>query len=366
MYHIGIDARLTYYRTGGISTYIRQVIAALETLDQRNRYTVLHSRKSDHTITDHFTPAYLWTPAHHRLERVMMGLEIARFRFDLLHSPDFIPPRFGAKRYIITVHDLTFFHYPQFLTADARRYYNGQIAQAVHQADHILVDSEATRSDLMAMLDVPADKITVHLLGVDARFRPLSAEECDTWSRQLDLRPGYILFVGTFEPRKNISGLLAAYALLLTRLPDAPALVLAGSRGWLFEETMRLITRMNLQDRIIWRENVDQRSMPALYALARVLVLPSFYEGFGLPALEAMACGTPPIVSNRSSLPEVVGNVGLLIDPDDPETLAKALERAIIDDDWYETQRKQAVSRAEMFTWERTAQIVLDAYRACL
>jgi glycosyltransferase involved in cell wall biosynthesis len=365
-HHIGIDSRLTFYRTGGISTYIRGLIGALALLDTSNTYTVFESRKARGSDVTRFAHAPLWTPAHHRIERLALSLELARFRLDLLHNPDFIPPLRGARRHIITVHDLTFLRYPQYLTADARNYYNRNIAAAVRHADHILADSQATKDDLRDILAVPEDKVTVHMLGVDLDFRRPSADVLAQNKDELRLPDNYILFVGTFEPRKNIVGLLTSYRALTTRMPDAPPLVLAGTRGWLFDETMAQIESLRLGDRVLWRENIAQAMLPALYALARVLVLPSFYEGFGLPALEAMACGTPPIVSNRSSLPEVVGDVGLQINPDDPHELSDALERAITDDAWRAQERDKGIRRAATFTWENTARVTLSAYESLL
>ncbi len=363
MQHIGIDARLTYYRIGGISTYIRRLIHALEMLDMENQYTVFHSRKAQESLVKRFRRASLWTPCHHRLERIALSVELVRFRLDVLHSPDFIPPLRSARKHIITVHDLNFLHYPQFLTTESRRYYNDQIEGAVRQADHILADSEATKTDLVSMLAVPPEKITVHMLGVDEQFKPLPPATLAHYRQQLNLPDSYFLFVGTFEPRKNIIGLLEAYRLLRDRLPDAPALVLAGNRGWLFDETMAKIDQMNLGWYIHWRENVSQEALPALYNMATALVTPSFYEGFGFPALEAMACGTVPIVSNRSSLPEVVGEVGLQIDPDDASALSDALYHVLTDSAWRETMRQAGLARAATFTWEHTARIALSVYR---
>lgn len=362
MAHIGIDARLTYYRKGGISTYIRRLISALEHLDQHNRYTIFQSRKAQDSLTQQFTPAKLWTPSHHRIERLALSVELARFRLDLLHSPDFIPPLHGAKHHIITVHDLNFLHYPQFLTTESRRYYNDQILAATQHADHILVDSEATRNDLIHMLDVPTEKITVHMLGVDESFQPLPETSLSLYREKMALPADYLLFVGTFEPRKNITGLLEAYQQLCRQLPEAPPLVLAGQRGWLFDETMHNIARMNLDERILWREDIPQAAMPALYNMATLLVLPSFYEGFGFPALEAMACGTVPIVSNRSSLPEVVGDVGLQISPEDPTDLAQAMFKGLTDPHWRGNMVQAGLTRARQFTWENTAQVALSVY----
>jgi glycosyltransferase involved in cell wall biosynthesis len=363
---IGIDGRLTYYRTGGISTYIRRLVGALETLDTENQYTVFHSRKAQDSLVTRFGRANLWTPCHHRLERTAMTAELARFRLDILHSPDFIPPRRGARRHVITVHDLNFLHYPDLLTAESRRYYNDQIETAVQQADHILADSAATKTDLVTMIGVPPEKITVHMLGVEEKFHPVDEETLRAFYRAYELPAGYILFVGTFEPRKNIAGLLQAYQELLKTLPDAPPVVLAGRRGWMFEETMTRIRQMGLDAHILWRENIPDAALPALYNGARVLVTPSFYEGFGLPALEAMACGTVPIVSNRSSLPEVVGDVGLQINPDDPATLTQALYHTLTNPTWLHTMQTAALERARLFTWEQTAATTLSVYRSVI
>lgn len=362
--HIGIDTRLTFYRTGGISTYMRRLVGALETLDRDNQYTIFLSRKANDMLTHRFRQAKLWTPCHHRLERLALSVELARFNLDVLHSPDFIPPLRGARRHVITVHDLTFLHYPQFLTDDSRRYYNDQIETATQQADHILADSQATKNDLIDMLGVPAEKITVHMLGVDERFKPLPNDTLEYYKNYLKLPQHYILFVGTLEPRKNIAGLLHAYQELVTRLPDTPPLLLVGRHGWLFDETMAQINKLGLGERIVWREDISDEQLPAVYNLASVLVMPSFYEGFGFPALEAMACGTVTVVSNRSSLPEVVGEVGLQVDPDDPSALAAALEQALTDTTWREKMRISGIERARDFTWDKTASIVRGVYEA--
>ena len=182
--------------------------------------------------------------------------------------------------------------------------------------------------------------------------------------QEMGLPKDYILFVGTFEPRKNILGLLHAYRILLDRQPNTPSLLLVGRRGWLFDETMTRIEDMKLGEKLIWREDVHDDQLPAVYNGASVLVMPSFYEGFGFPALEAMACGTVPVVSNRSSLPEVVGEVGLQIDPDDPEALASAIERVLTDETWRKNMQISGIERAKTFTWQNTATIVRSVYEA--
>lgn len=362
---IGIDARLTYYREGGIANYMRQIIAALAEIDSEGDYCILRSRKDhrDLTSSSNFSHASMWTPCHHRLERWALGTELLPLRLALLHSPDFIPPLWGARRNIITVHDLNFLHYPQFLTEESRRFYNDQIHRAVEQADHILADSEATRTDLVEMLGVSRQKITVHMLGVDTAFRPLAAEDIASARKKLDLPHDFILFVGTFEPRKNIGGLIDAYQRLLVELPDAPPLVLAGRRGWLADDLFARVEALDLNSHILWREDVPQNLLPALYNAASILAAPSYYEGFGLTALEAMACGTPTIVANRSSLPEVTGDTGLLVNPDDIDDIADGLLRLLTDSDLASQSRSAGLRRAAKFTWHETATTVHRVYQ---
>ena len=362
MTHIGIDARLTYYRDGGISTYIRRLVQELAqmTTAPDHDYTIFQSRKDRTTLTSALARRQLWTPAHHRIERLALSVELAWRGLDVWHSPDFIPPYRAAKRHVITVHDLTFLHYPDYLTADSRRYYNQQIQWACHHADHILADSRATKRDIIDLLNIPADKITVHALGVSEQYRPLPASAVQAVQAALDLPPAYILHVGTLEPRKNIIGLLKAYRLLLEQLPDAPPIVLVGRRGWLFEQTEREMQALNLGDKLIWRDNVSDGQLPAVYNGAVTVVTPSFYEGFGFPALEGMACGIVPIVSNRSSLPEVVGDVGYQVNPDDVTSIASALHDAIQHYD--DMPHQAALERAQQFTWRACAEIALHTY----
>jgi glycosyltransferase involved in cell wall biosynthesis len=366
MGRIGIDARLTYYRDGGISTYIRSLLEAFAQVQSNYHFTVFQMAKDTRTTQASFQRANLYTPAHHRLERITLSIELARHHLDIFHSPDFIPPYRGAKRHIITVHDLTFLHYPEYLTADSRRYYNNQIAAACQQADHILAVSESTRSDLMTMLQVPAEKITVQPHGVSPAYHPLSPEEIAPVRKALDLPECYFLHVGTWEPRKNIVGFLKGYKILLEKLPDSPPVVLVGRPGWLFEESRREIESLGLGSRILWRDQVSDQQLPAVYNLACALVSTSFYEGFGMPALEAMACGITPVLSNRSSFPEVVGDVGLLVEPDDPDDIAQALARILSTTVSNVAQRQRCIERAASFTWERSAQIALQAYQTLI
>ena len=366
MARIGIDTRLNAYRVGGISTYIRRLCLALSALSHNHHITAFRSRK-EHPVANYGLPSsVLWTPSHHRWERFALSVELIRHRLDLFHSPDFIPPYQAANKHIITVHDLTFLHYPQYLTAESRRYYNAQIEVAVTHTNHILSDSEATKRDLINMLAVPANKITVHPLGVDESFRVLDSGETTSTRLQYELPESYFLCVGTWEPRKNILGLAQGYQQLIAKSSDAPSLVLVGKPGWLFDDIKKQIDALGLGKKLLWREDVSSSALPSIYNHATAHITTSFYEGFGLPTLEAMACGTVPIVSNISSLPEIVGDVGLQIDPNDPDTIMAAMERVMTDEDWRTEQEELAQERAKQFTWQACAETTLDVYNQVL
>jgi len=366
---IALDARLNAYREGGIAEYTRCLAESLAQLDSEGSYALIqHVRMRAPLLrASNWRILHALTPPHHRLERVALGLELSRWHPRLLHSPDYIPPRFGARHFVITVHDLTFIRYPQFQTAESLRYYRGNLAAALRQAAHILTDAEAIKRELVEDLGVAAERVSVHPLGVDhARFRPLPEAEVQPILAARKVPRGCVLFVGTFEPRKNLSGLLQAYALLRQQLPDAPPLVLVGRRGWLYERIFEQVTALKLDDHLIWLENLPSEALPALYNGAGVLVQPSFYEGFGFPPLEAMACGTPTVVARRGALPEVVGETGLLIDPERPDEIAAALARALTDSAFRAHSRAAGRARAQHFTWQRTAQIALAVYRRVL
>jgi glycosyltransferase involved in cell wall biosynthesis len=361
---IAVDARLNAYRTGGIATYTRELLNGLARLIAPAALTVLDHRKAAHPTAPYFPVRRLWTPPHHRLERWALSAEIALSRFDLLHSPDFIPPAFGAKRFIITVHDLTFLHFPETLTADSRRYYNQQIAWAVQRADHILTVSESSRRDLIDMLNVPPNKITVTYEGAHPRFRPLPDSDVEAQLQRLGLPRGYLLHVGTWEPRKNLDRLADAYQRVLAELPDAPPLVLVGKPGWNFDTVRQRIEQLNLPaHRLIWRGDIQDDDLPIVYNGARCTVTPSLYEGFGLPALEGMACGRPALVSNRSALPEIVGDAGAAFDPERPDDIAAVLMHALTDSAWYRAKQAAALARASQFSWDACAAQTLKIYQ---
>lgn len=365
---IGIDARLLYYSPGGIAEYTRQLVQALATLEGDEEFLILYSRKDakQDIIADHprFKKAVLWTPSHHRAEFLLLSAELSRFGLDVLHCPDFIPPRAGHFRTVISVHDLAFLLYPHFLTRESARYY-GQIDQAVRRADHIIAVSESTRNDLMKLLGVPERKISVIYEAADPLFHPVDKEEARKALRDAgyNLPAQFILFVSTIEPRKNIPALLRALRNLRDRYHLPHKLVLAGQRGWLVDEVFDLVSELHLEEDCIFLGRVPARDLLYLYNSADALVHPAFYEGFGLPPLEAMSCGTPVIASKVAAMPEIVGDAGMLIDPHDVEELTVAIWRVLTEEELRNQMRQRGLQRAKLFSWQKAARETLEVYR---
>jgi glycosyltransferase involved in cell wall biosynthesis len=366
--HIGIDCRLPFYQMGGISQYTIHLIQALAEIDLENRYTIFHSRKDGRSYLPslpNFQRRNLWTPAHHRWERPLLATELGRNRLDVFHSPDFIPPAGGVKRTIITVHDLNFIFYPEFLTAESLRYYRDQIDWALAKADHISADSEATRQDVIERLNVPPEKITtIHLAANPLYERPFSQTNIQATLSQHNLPHGFVLAVGTLEPRKNLPMLVRAYGQLVAETAVDVPLILVGGKGWIYDEIFATIAELGLRDKVRHLSGIFDEQLAHLYHAAGVLVTPSKYEGFGLPALEAMHCGCPVIVSNTGSLPEVAGDAGIQLNPDDESAWAEAMARVLTDSVLRDEMVGNGRLQATHFTWRKTAAMTLALYTA--
>jgi len=363
----GIDARLTYHQRAGIGRYTLFLLDELAKADQENRYTIFQHRKDREPLVDapNFQRKTLYTPVHSRLEQPLLTAELLFHNLDLIHCTDFIPPLYSNLPSIITVHDLAFLRWPHFLTKDHATYYS-QIDRGVRHARHVIVPSHSTKNDVIGQLGVPESKISVIYEAAASLYRPLPlAETQAAVSRRFSIPTNYILFVSTIEPRKNIGGLLQAFHHLRTKynLLDT-ALVLAGKQGWLYEKVYETVDELGLQDSTFFVGRVSDEDLHQLYVGARCHVHPAFYEGFGLPPLEAMACGTPTVVSNTSSLPEVVGDAALMFDPTNWEEMAVAIRRLLVDDDLHAEMREKGLQRSAVFTWSRAAAETLQVYEA--
>ena len=276
-------------------------------------------------------------------------------RFDVVHSPHplLMPSRSAAR--VITIHDLDFLDHPNRARGEVRRDYPALVRRHARRADRIVVPSSHTAAEVERRLAVPRDAISVCRNGAPA------------WSRRgAAPKRGHLLFVGTLAPRKNVTGLLDAYARLIERRSDVPELVLAGSDSEDAPPWRKQLERPPLAGRVRCTGYVDRSGLEALYGNARALVLPSFDEGFGLPALEAMTVGVPVVASNRGALPEVVGNAGVLVEPANVEGLANAMERMLSDGPFVEQCITRGFEQARAFSWRESADALRAAYRQAI
>ncbi len=331
----------------------------------------------------------------HRL-RLPIPIEVVIGKVDLFHSPDFmLPPTLPGVPTLLTVHDLSFIRDPDSAWPSLRAFLMQAVPRSVKRATHVLADSRATKNDLIELFGTPADKITVLYSGVDARFAPIHDQaEIDRVCAKYDLPRPFILSVGTLQPRKNYGRLIEAFAQMINAEPpstpsplsfggysplrsahalsdasrrgragrDALHLVIAGGQGWMYESIFGQVKSLGLENRIHFPGFVDDADLPALYAAADLFVYVSLYEGFGLPLLEAMACGTPVIGSNVSSLPEVIGDVGLQVDPRDVDAIANAMAAMLTSSELRDRSIAAGIDRARSFTWEKAARELLSLY----
>lgn len=285
-----------------------------------------------------------------------------KHRPDIFHYTNYCATKFNRPT-VITVCDLSYLRYPETLPADRLAWLRDYLPESIENSSKILTISEFSKSEILKFFPIPADKVVVTYCGIDSCYRPLDEEEIKKQLQSLDLEPKrYILSVGTIEPRKNLKVVIEAYAQLPARVREYYPLVIVGGRGWKESSIMDIIDPLEKRGQIRVLGYIPQEVLPAIYNGAKVFVFPSIYEGFGMPVTEAMACGTPVIASNVSSLPEVVGDSGLLLDPYDTDVWTRALEEMIDDDEKYNLLKKRGLERASLFSWEKTAEKTFQVY----
>lgn len=371
--HVGLNAQLlsldSTYRGAGINTYIHHLLRAVERLDSPHRFTAFtgERRFCAEQMAVHYSA---WTTrrpwARIAWEQLVLPVAARRRNLDLLHAMAFVGPLLGTIPTVVTVYDLSFLRYPEAFRPFNRWYLSRFTPAAVHRARRVIAISESTRQDVVDRLGMPPDRVDVVYCGCDPAFRRLPADEVARFRHIHDLPDRFVLYVGTVEPRKNVRGLIAAYARWRHDELHVPPLVVAGARGWYYEEVFRTVTALGLTGHVLFTGYVATEDLPLLYNASELLVYPSFFEGFGLPVLEAMACGVPVICSNVSSLPEVAGEAAALVTPDDVVGLCDALR-----DVWGDTNRRRemterGLARAATFTWERAAHQSVQTYERAL
>ena len=356
---IGIDAsRIAVDTRTGTEHYTYELIAALAALDRRNRYTLYCNQRP--AALPPLGPNFalrsmpfrrLWTHAR-------LSAELALHPPNTLFVPAHVLP-LGAPlhhfRSVVTIHDMGYLHFPEAHTTLHRRYLRFSTWWSARAASHVIAISGATRNDLVRYAGVNPAKISVIHHGLSPRFRPVPNARAIVQERYGIAEP-YFCYIGTVQPRKNLVRLIEAFAQLVAQSPAEPlALVIAGKRGWLTEAIEQRAAALGVSDRVRFTGYVPDDDVPALLGGALAFAFPSLYEGFGMPVLEAMACGTPVLTSTTSSLPEVAGDAALLVDPTDTDAISGGLARLLNDAALRAELRMRGLARAATFTWQRCA-----------
>lgn len=371
---IGIDVTAALTQGGGIGRYTRELVQALVIQETGANFRLFSARppaalpvpqplpQADNVD---FFPTRLserWLYRFWYRLRLPLPVQWKTGKLDLFHSPDFVlPPVNGRIPTLLTVHDLSFIHYPDTFPPALVNYLNQVVPWSVGRATHILADSRATKDDLLEFWRVSPEKVTVLYSGVNPDFKPATVEQETAVREKYNLgNTPYLLGVGTIQPRKNYQMLIQAFQPVAARFPHN--LYIAGGKGWLYDEMMAEISRQGLDGRVRFIGFVADADLPMLYSGASLFLFPSIYEGFGLPLLEAMACGVPVVTSNVSSLPEVVGETAVQLSPFDKQVWTDAMLNLLLDPLEREKLTSDGFKRVTLFSWQRSANQLLKIY----
>jgi len=368
---IAIDATAIPRLMAGAGVYTYQLVRALAALEGEHEYVVFARSEAFDDLArqqPHLRVVHVAAPSRpERLlwEQLLLPGRLRRLGIGVLHSPHHTTPALPLPcPRVVTLHDVTFFLLPQRYPPARRLYFQAITRAAARLAQAIITPSETVKRDVVRVLGVPQERVTAIAEAPAPEFAPL--EDADALGRirwRYKLPTHYILSVGNLEPGKNRDRLIAAYSRLRERGLEHH-LVIAGQRAWRYESELELVRRLRLDDVVHFLGYVDGTDMPGLYSGADLLAFPSLYEGFGLPVLEAMACGTPVVTSSVSALPEVAGDAALLVDPKDVTALAEAMERALADEALHADLRARGLERAREFSWEKAARETVQVYEA--
>lgn len=377
MSSIAIDYTPAYEQGGGIGRVTRDLVAALAQHDTETNYRLFVAGAFHHQLSPAPGTNFRWQPVPiaplwlARLwHRAKMPLPVNWFtgKIHLYHATDFVlPPVSAGIKTLVTIHDVSFVRVPAAASPTLKAYLDKVVPESIWRADHVIAVSQATKKDIIELYGTAPEKISVVLHGIDTRFRRIENLQQHNAIRQkyqLGTRP-YLLSVGTVQPRKNYSRIIQALAQLRAQNYDL-SLVIAGGKGWLEGEMYQTIAKTGMKEYVHLIGFADDADLPVLYSAAACVVFPSLYEGFGFPVLEGMACGTPVITSNVSSLPEVAGDAALLINPVETDELTTAIQRIVEDADLRERLIQRGYQQIQHFTWANSAQHLYQIYQDIL
>lgn len=364
---IAIDAHSVGAQLAGNESYATNLIEALAQIDSQNEYRLFVTTSEACARFDNRWPnvKVRRTLPHSPLIRIPITLsaELRKNPVDLLHV-QFTSPPLCPCPVVVSLHDLSFEHLPETFNRRSKTQLRLTVRHSAKRAARIISLSEHTRNDIAETYRIDKNLITAIPLAAPNHFAPVSdAKELQRVRHTYGIEREYILTVGSIQPRKNLARLINAYALIKGRtLDQLPQLVLVGKRAWLYDETMRALDKAGLGNSVVLTGYVPEKDLPALYSGALCFVYPSYFEGFGLPPLEAMKCGAPVVVGNTTSLPEVVGDAAILVNPFDVEAIATGIESLIKDSDLRGRLSVKGIQRAKMFDWRETARKTLKVY----
>jgi glycosyltransferase involved in cell wall biosynthesis len=363
---IAIDVRKYY--DFGIGTYIRNLVLQLGRIDQATEYVLLcrpQDRDRIALASPNFRLVVEPAPTYSVSEQIRIPIALRRERADLFHAPHYVLPPLIHCRSVVTIHDCIHLMFPQYLPGRmAYAYARAQLWTAAHRSDRVLTVSETSKLDILRRFHIPADKVTVVYNAIDERLAvPPDEEEFERVRQRYQLKDPFALYVGNIKPHKNLERLIDAFHELRQEPAFEPLkLVIIGDEISKYQGLRRAVHRHKLHKHVRFLGFVPLGTLAVLYRLARVFVFPSLYEGFGLPPLEAMYFGTPVVTSNVSSLPEVVGDGAILVDPYSSTSIADGMRRALMDEELREWLRERGSARAREFSWAQSVAAIRQVY----